>query len=190
MTFPTLYLDPLFWALLSLLGILAASLVVNDHPLGRRPWFAAIVLVFVTGARLILPLCPQPRFDIGPAAWIGAVLILLLALAIGAPAMTIRWWRPPAPAMKLRTTGVYAIVRHPIYLAELLWPIGWGMIWSSPYAVALTPLWWLAFPHPRPHRRGPARTSARSRVQGLQEEGARAHPSGNADLTGTGWYEW
>lgn len=47
--------------------------------------------------------------------------------------------------MKLHTTGVYGFVRHPIYLSEVLWPVGWSLIWGSVYGLALTPLWWSAF---------------------------------------------
>ncbi len=47
--------------------------------------------------------------------------------------------------MELRTTGIYAVVRHPIYLAEVLWPLGLAIMLRSTFGVALTPLWWLAF---------------------------------------------
>ena len=40
---------------------------------------------------------------------------------------------------------MYSVVRHPMYLSEVLWPIGWSMMWGSIYGLALTPLWWLGF---------------------------------------------
>jgi protein-S-isoprenylcysteine O-methyltransferase Ste14 len=45
----------------------------------------------------------------------------------------------------LRTKGVYSIVRHPMYLSELIWPVGWSAMWGSSIGLALTPIWWLGF---------------------------------------------
>ena len=42
----------------------------------------------------------------------------------------------------LRTTGFYSIVRNPIYLAELLWSLGWSIIFQSVIGVLLIPFWW------------------------------------------------
>jgi protein-S-isoprenylcysteine O-methyltransferase Ste14 len=47
--------------------------------------------------------------------------------------------------MKLITTGVYGLVRNPIYLADVLWPLGLAIIMRSTYGVALTPVWWAIF---------------------------------------------
>jgi protein-S-isoprenylcysteine O-methyltransferase Ste14 len=55
------------------------------------------------------------------------------------------WWSPPNGDTKLRTTGIYGIVRHPIYLGEVLWPLGLAIVFRSTYGVALTVVWWLAF---------------------------------------------
>ena len=71
--------------------------------------------------------------------------VMGLALAIAAPALSVKWWRPPASGMELHTTGIYAWVRHPIYLCEVLWPVGWSLMWGSIYGLALTPVWWLGF---------------------------------------------
>jgi protein-S-isoprenylcysteine O-methyltransferase Ste14 len=47
--------------------------------------------------------------------------------------------------MKLRTSGIYGIVRHPIYLSEVLWPIGIAIMFRSVYGLALISIWWSAF---------------------------------------------
>lgn len=70
---------------------------------------------------------------------------MLVALGVAVPALSVKWWRPPEAGMKLHTMGIYSIVRHPIYLSEVLWPVGWSLAWGSVYGLALTPLWWLAF---------------------------------------------
>ena len=71
--------------------------------------------------------------------------MLLLALVIAIPTMSVKWWRAAGSGMKLHTTGVYALVRHPMYLSEFLWPIGWSLMWGSAIGLALTPAWCLAF---------------------------------------------
>lgn len=136
--------DPWFWALLALLGLQGAGLVVSGHRLGQKPAFVATVLLLFTAGRVLLalPLCPQPRFDLGVGNDLAGAAVLLLAAGIGLPTITIRWWRAPAAGMRLRTRGVYGLVRHPMYLAELLWPVGWSLLWGSAYGLWLTPLWW------------------------------------------------
>ena len=42
---------------------------------------------------------------------------------------------------KLQTNGVYGIVRHPMYLGDVLWALGWSIIFNALYALALIPLW-------------------------------------------------
>ena len=141
------YTSPFFWALVSMFGLYGATIAVSGHRVGRSLGYVAAALTLVTTGRLVLvlPFCAQPR--LGPSPWhriVGGVVILV-AFAVAAPALTVKWWRPPEAGMKLHTTGIYAIVRHPIYLSEVLWPVGWSLIWGSVVGLALTPLWWLAF---------------------------------------------
>jgi protein-S-isoprenylcysteine O-methyltransferase Ste14 len=142
------YTKPFFWALLSMLGMVGAASLFSRHMLKSSSVFVAAVLTLVTAGRivLVLPFCPQPRFDAAGWHWIMGAALLLLALLVAAePLIKVRWWSGPEAGMKLSTTGIYAVVRHPIYLAELLWPLGLAVIFRSTYGVMLTPLWWLAF---------------------------------------------
>jgi len=143
------YTDPFFWAMVSMLGMVGATSLFSMQKLRHNLWFVGIVLLLVTTGRFILalPFCPQPRFEIFGLHWIiGGIIIGLVAIIGAQPIFTVKWWAPPEEeGMKLRTTGIYGVVRHPIYLCELLWPLGLAIICRSTYGVALTPLWWSAF---------------------------------------------
>jgi len=141
------YTHPFFWALIAMTGLQGASLIVRGNRLGRNLLFVTLMLTLVTAGRFLLPLpfCPQPRFDLAGGNRILGGLVLFAALVFILPTITVKWWRAPRAGMKLHTRGVYAIVRHPMYLGELLWPLGWSLYWGSSYGVALTPVWWLGF---------------------------------------------
>ena len=43
----------------------------------------------------------------------------------------------------LRTDGLYSVVRHPLMLCDVFWPLGLSLIFGSIIGVPLTPLWLL-----------------------------------------------
>ena len=47
--------------------------------------------------------------------------------------------------MVLKTNGIYSVVRNPIYLADILFSLGFAIMFGSIIGVALTPVWWVAF---------------------------------------------
>ncbi len=74
-----------------------------------------------------------------PVQWFGASLIALGAwlTAFGMAALgryLTPFPRPPAQA-RFRGTGVYGVVRHPIYSGIVLAAIGWSLLWLSPAGV-------------------------------------------------------
>jgi len=38
--------------------------------------------------------------------------------------------------------GLYGLVRHPMYLGDVIWPLGLAIAADALYALALVPLWW------------------------------------------------
>lgn len=137
--------NPFFWALVSMLGLVASFVVVAGGALSRRADFGALVVVLWTAGRvvLVLPFCPQPR--LAEAGWQPVVGGALFAagLALCATGLRIRPLTAPDGAETLRTTGVHGLVRHPLYLGGLLWTLGWSVLFGSVVGVALVPVWWL-----------------------------------------------
>ena len=136
--------DPFFWALISMFGLVAACSVVGSEKVGEKTLLGfAIVVVFDLGrVVLVLPFCPQPRFEIGGLHWVVGGVIFGLGLIFCIPALKIRPFNAPNEKLELQTSGFYGIVRNPIYLAEVLWCLGWAVMFRSVVGVALVPLWW------------------------------------------------
>ena len=138
------FYNPFFWALLSMFGLVAACAVVGSQRIGRHAWVGwIIVIVFGMGrALLVLPFVEQSRFDLG--GWHGLIggIIFAVGLLIGLPTFDIKPVNIAEKGMELKTSGLYGIVRNPIYLCELLWCLGWATIFRSTIGVALVPLWW------------------------------------------------
>ncbi len=138
--------DPFFWAFISMFGLVGAGAVVSGTSLGKYPLFGGIVVsLFDLGrAMLVLPFCPQPRFEMaGLHSQIGGA-IFLLGVVLCAPAFIIRPLTAADKGMSLKTTGFYRFVRNPIYTGELLWCLGLAIYFRSTIGVALVPIWWAA----------------------------------------------
>ncbi|NIQ36990.1 MAG: hypothetical protein GTN81_00140 [Proteobacteria bacterium] len=41
--------------------------------------------------------------------------------------------------------SMFGLVRNPIYLGEILWCLGWAIMFRSIIGGALVPLWWAGF---------------------------------------------
>ncbi len=125
-------------------GLVGAGAAVSGKRLGRHQLFGiSIVTIFIVGrVILVLPFCSQPRLE--PDSWhfIVGGIIFFAGLILCTPGLTIKPFTAPESQMKLRTSGFYGIVRNPIYLGELLWGLGWAIIFRSIIGIALVPLWW------------------------------------------------
>lgn len=140
----TFFYDPFFWALISMFCLVGGGVIVSGKKLGSSRLFAiTIVSTFVLGrAILVLPLCSQPRFETGGWHWFVGGVIFVAGLIFSIPALFIKPLTPPRKDMRLETRGFYAIVRNPIYLGEILWFLGWAIMFRSVIGLALVPLWW------------------------------------------------
>jgi len=136
--------NPFFWALISMFGLVGAGAAVSGKRLGRYPLFGiTIVAIFILGrVILVLPFCSQPRFELDGWHVIVGGIAFIAGLIFCTPGLAIKPFTAPEDKMKLRTSGFYSIVRNPIYFGELLWCLGWAIIFRSIIGTALVPLWW------------------------------------------------
>ena len=141
----TFFGDPFFWALISMFGLVGACAVVGSKKAGANALPGLLVVtVFDLGRfMLCLPLCDQPRFAAdGWHILAGGVLFVAGGFLGLAPSLAIRPLNAANEGTNLQTTGLYGVVRNPIYLGELLWCLGWAVIHRSIVGAALVPLWW------------------------------------------------
>jgi protein-S-isoprenylcysteine O-methyltransferase Ste14 len=135
-----------FLAFLAALGWGMANGVVGSRTLGRRLWFGVVMFILAEVPRLLLPLpfITQPRIQPVPA-WMIALGAVILAgsLYFGTPVFRIAPLTAPNRREPLRTDGLYAVVRHPLMLCDIFWPLGWSMFWGSVIGMVLTPAWLL-----------------------------------------------
>jgi protein-S-isoprenylcysteine O-methyltransferase Ste14 len=94
---------------------------------------------------LVLPFCPQPRFELAGMHLLIGALVMVVAMALIIPVFRVHWTTGPDASESLHTTGVYAVVRHPGYLGNVLLGLGWAVIFQSTIGVVLTIGWWPVF---------------------------------------------
>jgi protein-S-isoprenylcysteine O-methyltransferase Ste14 len=112
--------------------------------LGRRGggWVAVqFVLLVAIAASALLGL--GPRGALGWVAYLagGALLGLGVALLVAGGAglgSALTPFPEPRSGEALRTSGVYGLVRHPIYGGVLLVALGWSVVFATPVGLALT----------------------------------------------------
>jgi protein-S-isoprenylcysteine O-methyltransferase Ste14 len=136
-----------FWAFVGMFGLLVGIALVSGIKLGQNALFGFITIVICDLSRiiLVLPFCPQPRFEIGIWNWIIGGIVLVAAMVFGLPALSINWRTAPDSKMVLKTSGIYRVVRNPIYLTDILFSLGFAIMFRSTIGVALIPIWWAAY---------------------------------------------
>ena len=121
-------------SVIAYLVVIAASVLVRLRPArkarGVEPRISALIGTFLLTAVVILP-----RHDLSPvAALVSASLTIAgSALAVVVLAQLRGSFSIMAESRELVTTGVYRIVRHPLYLAEEIAAIGVAMQFFSPW---------------------------------------------------------
>jgi protein-S-isoprenylcysteine O-methyltransferase Ste14 len=138
--------NPWFWVSLSATGWFLWLLVVGSSTFGSRTWFgvAASTLAVVPRVLLPLPFVEQPRFADPHRVLVLIGLLLFCGTAVFAtPVLRIQFLTRPSAEEPLQTSGLYALVRHPVMFFEAFWPLGWSLSFGSVLGIALTPLWLL-----------------------------------------------
>ncbi len=139
--------NPFFWAFIGMFGLLIGAVMVSGIKLGQNSIFGLGIIMISDCSRiiLVLPFCIQPRFEIGVWNWILGGIILAAAMAFGVPALSINWRTAPNSEMVLKTNGIYRAVRNPIYLADVLFSLGFAIMFRSVVGLILIPIWWGAY---------------------------------------------
>jgi protein-S-isoprenylcysteine O-methyltransferase Ste14 len=138
--------DPWFWAFLAAIGWGLAFVTVGTDTLGRKLPFGILMFILAELPRILLPLpfVSQPRIEQSSPLLVGVGIgVLSGSLFFGTPVFRIVPLTGPDRHEPLRTDGLYAIVRHPLMLCDIFWPLGWSLIFGSLIGIALTPAWLL-----------------------------------------------
>ena len=138
--------NPWFWAFLATIGWCMGFGLIGSRTLGRNIGFGIVMLVLAELPRILLPLpfVQQPRFESTFPWLIGlGCFIFISSLLWGTPVLRISPITGPLRQNPLRTDGLYAIVRHPLMLCDIFWPLGWSLIFGSILGIIITPIWWL-----------------------------------------------
>ncbi len=139
--------NPFFWAFISMFGLLVGIAMVSGINPGKSASLGFIVVLVNDLSRiiLVLPFCLQPRFEIGVWSWVAGGTVLAAAVVFGVPTLSINWRTAPDTKTALKTNGIYSAVRNPIYLADILFSLGFAIMFRSLVGIALVPIWWAAF---------------------------------------------
>ena len=142
--------DVFFWALVAALCLYAGVVIFTSRTRFTRPTYMlagiAASLGYM-GPRILIPFLPQPSLGLpASVAWLAGGMFFALGVAI--MARTIARLRTnargradggPAPIL---TDGLFALVRHPMYLGDVLWSLGLALALDAGYALLLVPVWW------------------------------------------------
>ncbi len=101
-------------------------------------WVAVQAVLFLAYGYALVA---TPAMEWGALRWLGAPLILVgVALAFPALLAHGRKLTPlpePNRALGLKTTGVYAVIRHPMYTGLLMLAFGLAILLQKPWGIAL-----------------------------------------------------
>ena len=136
--------DPWFWAFLAMVGWAMGYAVVGTKSLGLRLGFGIVMLLLAEAPRVIisLPFITQSRIPLNPAiSIILGTIILVASLFWGTPVVRIKPLTAPDGSEPLRTNGLYSLVRHPLMLCDIFWPLGLSILFGSVIGALLTLAW-------------------------------------------------
>jgi protein-S-isoprenylcysteine O-methyltransferase Ste14 len=123
---------------IAFLILIATSVLLRGRPAGKargiEPRISALIGTFLIPAVVLFP-----RQELSPIAGIVSTLLILTgnALSLYVLSQLGRSFSVMAEARRLVTTGVYGIVRHPLYVAEELAVFGMIMQFLSVWTALL-----------------------------------------------------
>lgn len=134
--------DPFFWAFLGAIGWAMGMLIVGSPSVGRYMLYGIVASSLMQIPRIILPLpFVEGHFEVSIPVRVVAVLIIVVTLYFSVPGLGLKIYTRPTTAEPLLTSGRFAIVRHPILFANVLWSISWPLFWGSWAGLAVAPGW-------------------------------------------------
>lgn len=142
----------LFW--LTLYGILAPILFVSTSLLitktGRQndKKFRILIIVsgiiFLGGMVVIIPFIDQPRLaNLYLRYYLGIPLSIIGMIFRIYPLLYFKKMKTRPDLIKpsrLVTSGPYSIIRHPQYVAGIIFIIGWFFVWGGVYSIYFLPV--------------------------------------------------
>ena len=140
--------NPFFWALISMFGLLGAAAVTSSRRMASQPLFflGSLLLPVLGHTMLVLPFVNQLRFGTNGWHWFVGGFFLLASLVFEiAGFFPARKFEEKDAQIRLRVGGPYSIVRHPMYLGDILYALGIAFLFRSVIGVALVPIWISAF---------------------------------------------
>ncbi len=139
-----LFRDIFFWATVATNAIVLEFIIFISRRKYRRVVYVVSgisALSFFEIPRIIIPFLPQPSIGLNPStAKILGGIIFFSGLFIICGAF-FQLMKAKKENWKLRISGFYRIVRHPMYLGDILWALGWSIIFNALYGLVLTVLW-------------------------------------------------
>ena len=133
-----------FWAVVACCAIVLEFLVFISRRKYKRSVYAItgiVAILMFEVPRLVIPLLPQPSLKLseGVVRFLGGIFFWAgVAVVLGA---FVQIMQAKREGWKLRTRGLYGVVRHPMYFGDILWAFGWSIMHNAFYGVLLTPVW-------------------------------------------------
>jgi len=138
------YANPLFWIGLYLVGYIIAIAVLSISGMQTkienkipRPLTRIFILLTFVAPPLVLPFTRGPKIAIPtPVALTVGILLLGINFIIKIVAQRQIGVSPALKSKaKLITTGIYGVIRHPLYISNGLLALGMAILFESMYAL-------------------------------------------------------
>ena len=112
----------------------------SDSFTARGGWWVVAQLPILAVAAVLPPVAGTGELmPVSSWSWFGMGIVLggMFLIAAGLAALGAALTPFPAPRARagLRTHGVYAVVRHPIYSGLIVASLGWALWWQSVLAI-------------------------------------------------------